>query len=102
MIFTYAAWPNAVFTHARNLGKFSLGLLWLQENTQPAVFAKNGDNPAYVEYHWHGFQLIWGNAYILGGLALLLFLLVMGFRVRRQTLKNPLVPATDPVPAAVP
>jgi len=102
LIFTYAAWPDALFTHARNLGKFSLGLLWLQKNTQPADFANNGDQPWYYEYHWHGFQLIWGNAYILGGMALLLFLLVAGFRVRRQAPRDPLVPATDPVPAAVP
>ena len=90
MIFTYTAWPDALFTQARNLGKFSLGLLWLQENTQPAVFARHGDNPSYPEYHWHGFQLIWGDAYILGGMALLLFLLVIACRVRRQ---GPLAPA---------
>ena len=99
MIFTYAAWPNALFTSARNLGKFSLGLIWLQQNTEPSEFSKYGDQPWYVEYHWHGFQLIWGNAYILGGMALLLFLLVIGFRVRKQTPQDPLVPATDPVPA---
>ena len=96
MIFTYAAWPDALFTQARNLGKFSLGLLWLQENTQPAVFALHGDSSSYPEYHWHGFQLIWGNAYILGGMALLLFLLAIAFRVHRQ---GPLVPANDPAPA---
>ena len=102
MIFTYAAWPDALFTNARNLGKFSLGLLWMQPNTEPILFAQNGDQPWYVEYHWHGFQLIWGNAYILGGMALLLFLLVIGFRARKQPRGEPLVPATDPVPASVP
>ena len=60
------------------------------------MFALHGDNPSYPEYHWHGFQLIWGNAYILGGMALLLFLLVIAFRVHRQ---GPLVPANDPAPA---
>jgi alpha-1,2-mannosyltransferase len=102
MIFTYAAWPDALFTHARNLGKFSLGLLWLQKNTQPRTFSLHGDNPRYPEYHWHGFQLIWGNAYILGGMALLLFVLAIGYRVRNQRPADPLVPATDPVPASVP
>ena len=101
MIFTYAAWPDALFTNARNLGKFSLGLLWLQKNTEPTTFQSYGDQSWYVEYHWHGFQLIWGNAYILGGMALLLLLLAIGFRVRRQT-EDPLLPATDPVPAVVP
>jgi len=102
MIFTYASWPDALFTHARNLGRFSLGLLWLQKNTEPATFALHGDNPHYPEYHWHGFQLIWGNAYILGGMALLLFVLAIGFRVRKQAPQDPLVPASDPVPASVP
>jgi alpha-1,2-mannosyltransferase len=102
MIFTYAAWPDALFTHARNLGKFSLGLLWLQPNTSPVTFLHHGDRPSNVEYHWHGFQLIWGNAYILGGMALLLFMLVIAFRVRKQAPGDPLVPATDPVPASVP
>jgi hypothetical protein len=62
----------------------------------------HGDRPSNVEYHWHGFQLIWGNAYILGGLALLLFVLVIAFRVRKQAPQDPLVPASDPVPASVP
>jgi len=83
MIFVYYAWPDAIFTHVKNLGNFSLGLLWLQKNTNPEVFQDHGDQPGYVEYHWHGFQLIWGNAYILGGMALLLFLLAIAFRLRK-------------------
>ena len=46
MIFVYAAWPDALFKHARNLGKFSLGLLWPQKNTSPVLFARHGDQPA--------------------------------------------------------
>ena len=38
MIFTYDAWPDAIFTHARNLSNFSLGLLWMQKNTNPVMF----------------------------------------------------------------
>jgi alpha-1,2-mannosyltransferase len=102
MIFTYAAWPDAIFTSVRNLGNFSLGLLWLQPNTSPVVFLHHGDRPSNSEYLWHGFQLIWGNAYILGGMALLLFVFAIGLRVRKQTPQDPLVPATDPVPASVP
>jgi alpha-1,2-mannosyltransferase len=100
MIFTYAAWPDALFTHARNLGKFSLGLLWMQKNTSPIVFSKNNDQSWYVEYHWHGFQLIWGNAYILGGMALLLFLLAIAFRLRKAG-PPPEVSPPPSVPAAV-
>ena len=83
MVFIYYAWPDAIFTHVRNLGNFSLGLLWMQKNTNPLLFQNYGDQPWYVEYHWHGFQLIWGNAYILGGMALLLFLLAIAFRLRK-------------------
>ena len=83
MIFIYYAWPDAIFTHVKNLGNFSLGLLWMQKNTNPLLFQSYGDQPWYVEYHWHGFQLIWGNAYILGGMALLLFALAIAFRLRK-------------------
>jgi alpha-1,2-mannosyltransferase len=100
MIFIYYAWPDAVFTRVRNLGNFSLGLLWLQKNTNPLVFQNNGDQPWYAEYHWHGFQLIWGNAYILGGMALLLFLLVIAFRLRKAA-PDPEVSPQPSVPAAV-
>ena len=85
MIFAFAAWPDAIFTNARNLGKFSLGWLWMQKNTNPILYSKHGDQAWYVEYHWHGFQLLWGNAYIFSGMALLLVALFIGFRLRRRT-----------------
>ena len=78
----YGAWPDALWEHARNLGKFSLGFLWAQKNTSPILFSQHGDQPQYVEYHWHGFQLLWGNIYILGGIALLLILLGIAVRLR--------------------
>jgi alpha-1,2-mannosyltransferase len=84
MILAFAPYPDVLFTR-ENLGRFSFGLLWLQQNTSPIKFSEHGDRPSYVEYHWHGFQLIWGNAYILAGMALLLFLLAVAFRVRRDT-----------------
>ena len=34
-----------------------------------------GDSPKYVEYHWHGLQLIAGNLYCVVGIALFLFAL---------------------------
>ncbi len=67
----FAAWPDAIWENARTLGNFSLGFLWAQANTNPVLFAQPGDQPSYVEYHWHGFQLLWGNAYILAGVAVL-------------------------------
>jgi alpha-1,2-mannosyltransferase len=84
MIFFFGAWPDAIWEGARTLGNFSLGFLWAQPNTNPILFAQHGDQPSYVEYHWHGFQLLWGNAYILAGLALLLIALWIGIRLRKQ------------------
>jgi len=85
MILAFAAWPDAIFTSARNLGKFSLGWLWLQKNTNPILYTHYGDQSWFPEYHWHGFQLLWGNAYILTGMALLLIALFIGFRLRAST-----------------
>lgn len=82
MIFFFAAWPDAIWENARTLGNLSLGFLWAQANTNPVKFARHGDQPQYVEYHWHGWQLLWGNAYILAGVALLLVALSIGFRLR--------------------
>jgi alpha-1,2-mannosyltransferase len=82
LIVVFAAWPDALWESQRNLGRFSLGLLWAQPNTTPILFSKYGDLPRYVEYHWHGFQLLWGNAYIIAGTALLLILLALAVRLR--------------------
>ena len=84
MIFIFAAWPDAIWESAHTLGNLSLGFLWAQANTNPVEFAKHGDQPGYVEYHWHGFQLLWGNTYILAGVALLLIALWTGFRLRNR------------------
>ena len=84
MIFFFAAWPDAIWESARTLGNLSLGFLWAQANTNPVEFAQRGDQPGYVEYHWHGFQLLWGNTYILAGVALLLIALWTGFRLRNR------------------
>ena len=84
MIFFFGAWPDAIWENARTLGNFSLGFLWAQPNTNPILFAQHGDQPWYVEYHWHGFQLLWGNAYILAGMALMLIALAIGFRLRKR------------------
>jgi alpha-1,2-mannosyltransferase len=100
IIFVYAAWPNALWENERNLGKFSLGFLWAQKNTNPILFSRYGDQPWFVEYHWHGFQLLWGNAYILGGMVLLAVLFGLALSLRDA----PPVLASEPssVPTSVP
>jgi hypothetical protein len=37
-----------------------------------------------VEYHWHGIWLLTGNAYILGGIALMLLLGGIAWRLRKN------------------
>jgi alpha-1,2-mannosyltransferase len=76
----FAAWPAAWFEKARYLGSFSLGLLWMQPDTDPSRYLKDGDQPWFYEYHWHGFQLLWGNAYVLTGMAMFVLMLVISLR----------------------
>jgi len=101
IILVYAAWPDALWEHERNLGKFSLGFLWAQPNTEPIWFSEHGDRPWYPEYHWHGFQLLWGNIYVLAGMALLLILLGIGFSLRKARPAGP-DSASSELPASVP
>jgi alpha-1,2-mannosyltransferase len=100
MVFFFAAWPDAIWENARTLGNFSLGFLWAQANTNPVEFAEHGDQPGYVEYHWHGFQLLWGNAYIIAGVALLAVALWIGFRLRNRP-KAAAVSEQAPAAAAI-
>lgn len=101
MMFVYAAWPDAIWERERNLGRFSLGFLWAQKNTNPILFMKYGDQRMWVEYHWRGFQLLWGNIYILSGMALLLILLAIAFRLR-DAAPAALSPETSSLSARVP
>lgn len=84
MIFFFAAWPDALWENERTLGNFSLGFIYAPPNTNPVEFARYGDQPWYVEYHWHGWQLLWGNAYVLAGVILLFIVLWLGFRLRKR------------------
>jgi glycosyl transferase family 87 len=101
ILVVYGSWPDALWEKARNLGKFSLGFLWAPPNTNPILYEEHGDQPWFVEYHWHGLWLLTGNAYILGGMALLLVLLGISFRLRNA---RPVPESTGapPLPASVP
>ena len=66
----FGAWPTSLFgVNPPNLGKDSLGLIWIPKNTNPTWYQWYGDRPWFPEYHWHGLALIVGNAYVLAGLA---------------------------------
>ena len=101
----YGAWPGSLWSEPRDLGAFSLGILWQPPNTSPSVYYKDGDQPRFVEYHWHGLQLITGNAFILGGLALFVVLIAATVRValRTRAARRPLTrPPAPPPPAGRP
>jgi alpha-1,2-mannosyltransferase len=76
----YGAWPGSLWGEPKDLGPFSLGIIWQPPNTDPGTYYKDGDQPWFAEYHWHGIQLITGNAFVLGGLALLAVLVVAALR----------------------
>lgn len=95
MIIVYGPWPDALWEKARNLDKFSLGFLWAPPNTNPQQYTLRGDQPSFVEYHWHGLWLLAGNAYILGGIALMITLVIVAFRLRRGAASSPIVPETS-------
>jgi alpha-1,2-mannosyltransferase len=70
----FLAWPGSLWGEPNDLGGFSLGLIWAPPNTNPGTYYRLGDRPWFVEYHWHGLQLLAGNLYVLTGTALLLLL----------------------------
>jgi hypothetical protein len=85
----FGAWPDALWTSARNLGRFSLGLLWDPPNTNPILFVEHGDQPSFVEYHWHGLWLATGNAYILAGLAVFAIMVTCAIALGRDRRSAP-------------
>jgi alpha-1,2-mannosyltransferase len=67
----FLAWPGAVWGQPRYVGDFFEGLVWWPPGTTNATFLRLGDRSGYAEYHWHGFQLVVGNLYVLTGMAVL-------------------------------
>ena len=82
MLVLYGAWPGRLWGEPHDLGHFSLGVIWQPPNTDPEVYYRRGDRPWFAEYHWHGIELLTGNAFLLGGLALLVILITAALRTR--------------------
>jgi alpha-1,2-mannosyltransferase len=101
MLAVYGAWPGSLWSRPADLGQFSLGLLWQPPNTDPAVYYRDGDRPWFAEYHWHGIELLTGNAFVLGGLVLLGVLITAALRTRVTSLSptTPVRPASPSRPA---
>ncbi len=73
----FGAWPKFWTTPVQVLQG---GLLWYA----PSSSFPSGDNPHYVEYHWHGLQLIAGNLFVLAGCALFVFVLGVALKELSQ------------------
>ncbi|MBO0787926.1 MAG: hypothetical protein J2P33_17820, partial [Actinobacteria bacterium] len=71
LLAVFGAWPGRLVGGTGGAGPFRFGLLWQPPNTSPAVYSRLGDRPWFAEYHWHGTQLLTGNAFVLAGLVLL-------------------------------
>jgi alpha-1,2-mannosyltransferase len=93
----FGAWPGSLWGEPRDLGGFSKGLIWAPPNTNPETYLRLGDRPWYVEYHWHGLQLIAGNLYVLAGIALFALLVVLAVDAARAA--GPGLMRATPVPS---
>jgi alpha-1,2-mannosyltransferase len=81
IVAVFAGWPTTWFGVPPHLGLDSYGLIWEPPNTSPGFFVKHGDLPGNAEYHWHGLQLITGNAYVLAALVIFVILVVTAVRI---------------------
>jgi len=77
VVVTFGAWPR---WWSSGTGLLQGGLIWYAPDTSFGT----GDNPKYVEYHWHGLQFIAGNLYVLAGGALFIVALVTAAQTLRR------------------
>jgi len=93
----FGAWPTKFFhVTPPNLGDDSLGLPWIPKNTNPVWYQWWGDQRWFPEYHWHGWALLWGNAYILAGLAIFGVLLAVSLLLPAARKDHDDEPGRDP------
>jgi hypothetical protein len=97
-LLVFAPWPDSWWQKAHNLGNFSYGFLWSPPNTNPQLYSLHGDQPWFVEYHWHGLEVLAGNAYILFGMVLMLALGGIALKVRRDSISSPSVTREETAP----
>ena len=86
----FATWPGSwygqLMYQTKTSGQtFYWGWIWYPPNSNPfTTYYLYGDKPWYYEYHWHGLQLLAGNAYVLGGMAAFLGLVLAAVLTRRH------------------
>ena len=85
LLLIFAPWPGSLWgVPTTGPGNFTKGLIWAGPYSPVKQFIKDGDLPSFKEYHWTGLQNLSGNAYILTGMALLVLLVAVALRSRRQ------------------
>jgi alpha-1,2-mannosyltransferase len=84
IVLVFGAWPGFLWSLPGGTGGYREGLIWMPPVTDPLIYFKLGDRRWYVEYHWHGLQLITGNLYVLAGIALLGLLLAWALTAPRR------------------
>ncbi|MBO0804956.1 MAG: DUF2029 domain-containing protein [Nocardiopsaceae bacterium] len=81
----FAPWPGQLWgAPVLAPGNYTWGLVWAAPDSRVLYYTEYGDKPWYKEYHWHGFQLLAGNAYVLSGLGVFVVLCVVAATVTRR------------------
>jgi alpha-1,2-mannosyltransferase len=77
VVAAFGAWPR--FWPGGDTGLLQGGLIWYA----PISTFSHGDNPGYVEYHWHDLQEFAGNLYVIAGFALFVLAVAAAIYVLR-------------------
>jgi alpha-1,2-mannosyltransferase len=79
LVLVFGCWPQ--LWDLSQSGLTPAGLVWYG----PTHYFATGDQPWYPEFHWHGLQLLAGNAFVLAGLAALAVLTAAALRLRPRS-----------------
>ena len=97
MLLIFAPWPGRLYSHPEtSAGSFNYGMIWAGNYTKVSVYVAEGDKPWFKEYHWHGLQLLTGNAYTLAGIAALIILAASAWRMNSGALTRTLLLRPEP------
>lgn len=104
LVALYGAWPGSLWGTPHVPGTFPFGVIWVPPHLIGPQLSRLGERPWFPEYHWNGTQLLTGNAYVLGGLLLLVILAILAVRTARARTNSqparhqPRYPLHVPVP----